>query len=248
MSAENEELVQGAAAGAAGAADAAAGEGEDLASLMEGRARMYGMLSRMYLKEIDEKALRDLQGMRFPTATGNERMDEGFSLLYEYLSRAWEESVTELAIDYVRTFIGHGVNGFSAAYPFESVYTSERRLMMQEARAEVLQTLRDNGLKRGRWTEGEDHIALELEFMQRMALRCAENLRAGDEDAAVEHVETQRSFIRDHLLNWMPMFTSDMLKFSRTSFYQGLAHLSLGYVEQDAELLDDMVDADDEAA
>jgi putative dimethyl sulfoxide reductase chaperone len=220
-------------------------EDGDLIGLMESRARMYGMLSRMFLKEIDEEALRDLQGMKFPTATGNERVDEGYSLLYKYLSRAWEESVTELAIDYVRTFIGHGVNGFSAAYPFESVYTSERRLMMQEARAEVLQTLRDNGLKRGRWTEGEDHIALELEFMQRMALRCADDLRAGDEDAAVEHVETQRTFVRDHLLNWLPMFTSDMLKFSRTDFYQGLAHLSLGYVDQDAALLDDLLDEGD---
>lgn len=242
MSAENEELAQGTPA------EGAASEEEDLISLMEGRARMYGMLSRMFLKEIDEKALHDLQGMRFPVATGNEKVDEGFSLLYEYLSRAWEESITELAIDYVRTFIGHGVNGFSAAYPFESVYTSERRLMMQEARAEVLQTLRDNGLKRGRWTEGEDHIALELEFMQRMALRCADDLRAGDMDAAVGHAETQREFAHDHLLNWLPMMTSDMLKFSRTSFYRGLAHLVLGYVEQDVELLDDIVDTQDEAA
>ena len=55
--------------------------------------------------------------------------------------------MTELAIDYVRTFIGHGVNGYSAAYPYESVYTSERRLMMQEARAEVLKTLRENRLE-----------------------------------------------------------------------------------------------------
>ena len=42
----------------------------------------------------------------------------------DYLKRAWDDSVTELAIDYVSTFIGHGVNGYSAAYPYESVYTS----------------------------------------------------------------------------------------------------------------------------
>lgn len=128
--------------------------------------------------------------MRFPTATGNDRVDAGYRMLFDYLRLSWDDSVRELAIDYVRTFIGHGVNGYSAAYPFESVYTSERRLMMQEARAEVLATLRENGLKRGTWTEGEDHIALELEFMQRMSMRTAEALQAGDEDTAIKELRT----------------------------------------------------------
>ena len=148
----------------------------------------------------------------------------------------------------MRTFIGHGVNGFSAAYPFESVYTSERRLMMQEARAEVLQTLRENNLKRGRWTEGEDHIALELEFMQRMAMRTAEALRAGDEDKAIEQLRTQQKFAQDHLLNWLPMMTEDMRRFARTMFYQGLAQLVMGYVEEDADLLEELLDSVEEAA
>ena len=169
-------------------------------------------------------------------------------MLYDYLRTSWDDSITELAIDYVRTFIGHGVNGFSAAYPFESVYTSERRLMMQEARAEVLQTLRENNLKRGRWTEGEDHIALELEFMQRMAMRTAEALRAGDEDKAIEQLRTQQKFAQDHLLNWLPMMTEDMRRFARTMFYQGLAQLVMGYVEEDADLLEELLDSVEEAA
>ena len=49
---------------------------------------------------------------------------------------------------------------YSAAYPYESVYTSERRLLMQEASAEVLAPLRENELKRGNWNEAEDHICL----------------------------------------------------------------------------------------
>lgn len=214
----------------------------DLAQLMDMRARTYGMLARMFRVEIDLSTLRELQGMRFPTDTGNERVDEGYRLLYEYLRTAWEDSVTELAIDYVRTFIGHGVNGYSAAYPFESVYTSERRLLMQEARAEVLQTFRENNLKRGRWNEGEDHIALELEFMQRLSIRTADALRLGNDDEAARQLAIQRDFARDHLLNWLPMFTSDMLGFARTYFYQGLAHLVRGYVEEDAAVMDELLD------
>lgn len=221
-----------------------AGEAEvDLVELMNMRARTYGMLARLFLKEVDETTLKELQGMRFPTATGNDRVDAGYRMLFDYLRLSWDDSVRELAIDYVRTFIGHGVNGYSAAYPFESVYTSERRLMMQEARAEVLATLRENGLKRGNWTEGEDHIALELEFMQRMSMRAAEALEAGDEDKAIDALRTQRTFAHDHLLNWLPMLTADMDKFSQTKFYQGLGTLTMGYVEEDAALLEELLES-----
>lgn len=220
----------------------------NLVELMELRACTYGLLARLFREEVDEPTLRELQGMRFPTATGNATVDEGYHLLYTYLKSAWDDSVTELAIDYVRTFIGHGVNAYSAAYPFESVYTSERRLMMQEARAEVLQTLRENNLKRGAWNEGEDHIALELEFMQRMSLRARDQLQAGDEDAAVETLRTQRTFAHDHLLNWLPLLTSDMRLFARTMFYQGLAQLALGYVEEDARVLEELLDGVEAAA
>lgn len=223
-------------------------ESVDLVALMDMRARTYGLLARLFREEVDKEALEELQAMRFPTATGNATVDEGYHLLYDHLKSAWEDSVTELAIDFVRTFIGHGVNAYSAAYPYESVYTSERRLMMQEARAEVLQTMRENNLKRGTWNEGEDHVALEFEFMQRMSMRAAEALAAGDEDAAVEQLRTQRTFLRDHLLNWLPLLTSDMRLFSRTMFYQGLAQLAMGFAEEDAALLAELLDSVEVAA
>lgn len=226
---------------------AAAEDYAELSELMRSRATTYGLLARLYRVEVDTALLSELQHMRFPVATGSSSVDQGFRMLYDYLRGSWQDSVTELAIDYVRTFIGHGINGYSAAYPFESVYTNERRLMMQEARAEVLKTLRDNELKRGAWNEGEDHIALELEFMQRMSLRVAEALDAGNEERAVELLRTQREFAANHLLNWMPMLTADMQKFSKTLFYQGLAVLSLGYVEEDAALIDELVKSTEEA-
>ena len=216
--------------------------GNEISELLDARSRTYGMLARLFREEVDEKEIKQMQAMRFPVATGNANVDAGYRMLFDYLKGAWADSVTELAIDYVRTFIGHGVNGYSAAYPFESVYTSERRLLMQEARAEVLATLRENNLKSGRWNEGEDHIGLELEFMQRLSMRAKEALDAGDEDKAVEQLKISRKFMEEHLLNWMPMLCGDMMKFSRTKFYQGLATLSLAYVEEDAILLDEMLD------
>lgn len=91
--------------------EAAASEDVNLVELMNARARSYGMLARLFREEVDLPTLRELQKMRFPQATGNAAADEGYHQLYDYLKRAWDDSVTELAIDYVSTFIGHGVNG-----------------------------------------------------------------------------------------------------------------------------------------
>jgi TorA maturation chaperone TorD len=246
-----------AAAGKSGAmkadAQAAAGKGGarkgsddgemDLADLMRSRASTYGMLARLFRVEVDEEVLKELRGMKFPVATGNKLADTGYRQLYNYLRGAWADSVRELAVDYVRTFIGHGVNGYSAAYPYESVYTSERRLMMQEARSEVLQIMRDNHLKRGRWNEGEDHIGIEMEFMQRIALRTEDALRAGDEETATGHIKTQYDFARDHLLNWLPMLVSDMQQFSKTEFYKGLGNIALGFVQEDVDVLSELLES-----
>jgi TorA-specific chaperone len=226
-------------------AEAASANQDDinLSELMRGRAQTYGMLARLYRVEVDLETLRELQRMKFPQSTGVTRINEGLYQIYSYLKGAWEDSVTELAIDYVNTFIGHGVNGYSAAYPFESVYTSERRLLMQEARAEVLEVLRGEGLKRGNSTEGEDHIALELELMQRYSLKCANALENGEDDEAVTLVQKMYDFLENHLINWLPMLNADMQQYAKTSFYQGLGGLSLGFVEYDETILRELLDS-----
>lgn len=223
--------------------EVAAPEEVNLVELMNARARSYGMLARLFREEVDLPTLRELQQMRFPQATGNAAADEGYHQLYDYLKRAWDDSVTELAIDYVSTFIGHGVNGYSAAYPYESVYTSERRLLMQEARAEVLATLRENELKRGNWNEAEDHIALELEFMQRLSLRAADALSDDAEEEAIAYLRTSYDFLENHLLNWVPMLVADMRMHARTLFYQGLAQLTLGSLQEDEAVLRELLDS-----
>ena len=222
--------------------EVAAPEEVNLVELMNARARSYGMLARLFREEVDLPTLRELQQMRFPQATGNAAADEGYHQLYDYLKRAWDDSVTELAIDYVSTFIGHGVNGYSAAYPYESVYTSERRLLMQEARAEVLATLRENELVRGNWNEAEDHIALELEFMQRLSLRAADAL-SDDAEEAIAYLRTSYDFLENHLLNWVPMLVADMRMHARTLFYQGLAQLTLGSLQEDEAVLRELLDS-----
>lgn len=220
---------------------------EEYLELFASRANMYGLLAGLYRKELELDELTELKHMKFPQGTGNESMDQGFKYLHEYLKTAWEGDVTDLKVDYSRTFIGSGVSGYSAAYLYESVYTSERRLLAREARGEVLQYYRNNNLKKGQWNDLEDHIALELEFMQIMSNRTRDALESGDEDTALNYIRCQYDFVRNHLNNWLPMLVGDVLKFSETKFYQGVALITLGYCEDDETLLAELLDGAPEA-
>ena len=213
----------------------------ELHDLFESRASRYGLLAALFRKELDAGQIADLKKMKFPKNTGNETLDQGFRDMYDYLKDAWDGSVTDLAVDYARTFIGCGVSGYSAAYLYESVYTSQRRLLGREARGEVLAFYRNNNLVKGKWNDMEDHLAIELEFVQIMSLRAAEAFEKGDEETALNNVRCQLDFVRNHLNNWLPMMCGDALKFSETSFYRGVARVVLGYCAGDEELLDELL-------
>lgn len=216
---------------------------QSLASINEGRAKTYALLSRLFAKEVDAELLESMAAIRFPLDSGNSKLDEGHRLIVGQLSTLWENSISELAIDYARVFLGGGIDGYSAAYPFESVYTSPRRLLMQDARDEVLALYRSEGLDKVEdWKEGEDHIALEFEYMQRLADRTRDALVDGNEDEAYRLTEIQRVFLCDHLTSWVPMLTSDMKRFAQTRLYQGLAFMVEGFLETDEAFLAAILD------
>ncbi len=206
------------------------------------RAATYGLLARLYRVEVDDGLLKELRGMRMPAKTGNARMDEGYRALGKFLGGTTAGTELELRRDYVRAFIGEGTDGKSAAYPLESVYTSENRLRMQDARDEVLALYRSEGLNRSEsWHDDEDHVALELEFMQFLCDKLARAVEDGDTAGAKSALAAQRGFLTDHLCNWVPLMTQDMRRFAKTGFYRGLAALTDGYLETEGELLDELL-------
>ncbi|MDR1082460.1 MAG: molecular chaperone TorD family protein [Coriobacteriales bacterium] len=212
-------------------------------TVLRGRMAGYQLLSRLFRTEVDQELLDVLTSMHYPTATGNALVDEGYRMIRDYLSAADSNVLTELAVDFVRAFIGSGNNGYSAAYPYESVYTSPKRLMMQDARDEVLVLYRAAGLaKRDSWKEGEDHLALELEFERILIERTLTAWETGDEASCRRSILQQRNFLEDHLLSWYPMMAKDLKKFPRTDFYRGLGRLTSGYLQNDLELLNELLD------
>ncbi|WP_294375424.1 molecular chaperone [uncultured Slackia sp.] len=218
-----------------------------LADACESRANTYQFLSRLYQSEIDEDLLNELEHMSFPYGSGNAKLDEGYMRMAKFMSNTWPNTLTDLAIDYVRSFIGHGNDSYSCAYPYESVYTSRERLMMMGARDMVLAIYRSQNLdKRESWKEGEDHVAVELEFMATMAARSADAFRAGDAEEAETELTVQRNFLTDHLLAWVPMMTADLARFAKTDFYLGLAYVTEGFLGIDDEFFAELFEENDD--
>ena len=121
---------------------------EDLAALCESRSETYSFLARLFREEVDEALLAQLNDTDYPVSSGNGLMDEGYYQIAKYLSNAWVDPLMKLSVDYTRAFLGSGIDTYSAAYPFESVYTSEKRLLVSDARDEVLAIYRSCGLEK----------------------------------------------------------------------------------------------------
>ena len=219
---------------------------DELAVLCDQRAEAYGWIAQVFKAEVDEELLAALKATQYPQGTGDPDLDLGYRKIAIYLSTSAQGTLLELAVDYVRTFIGYRNDTYGAAYPFESVYTSEKRLLMQAARNEVLAAYRAAGMTLDdSWNDPEDHIAIELEFMQAMSEKTAQALREGDEGRAKRCLKAQRDFLSDHLLSWTPMLTADMKRFAKTGFYQGLACLTDGFLRVDKDFFDYVLDAAD---
>lgn len=196
--------------------------------LTQTRADFYRFLSRLFQREVNQPLMDHLKGMRFPIESSEGELQAGYQQLQDFLAGFANLDLTELEADYAKVFLGAGISEGAAAFPYESVYTSQKKSMMQDARDQVMAIYEAKGLciDQGKTALMEDHAAIELEFMAGL---CAE----GD-------IEEQKEFLDKHLLNWMPKLCADMQKHARTDFYQAVAKIAAGYLKLDRLNLEKM--------
>jgi len=209
---------------------------------MAERQAMYRFLARAYRKEVDPELLREISQLDFSTDTGVPEIDQGFQMLAHAVRQVNETTLTDWAADYARTFLGAGPKQAGGAFPYESVYTSPRGLLMQEARDQVVDLYRQEGVQRSAdFHESEDHLALELEFVAHLCEKTVRALEAQDEDALSRHLQSQRVFLEQHLLAWVPRLCADVAHIATTEFYQAISLITAGYLVIDRDMIDDLL-------
>jgi putative dimethyl sulfoxide reductase chaperone len=133
------------------------------------------------------------------------------------------DELEELLWDYTRLFIGPYK---LPCPPWESVYTSPKRLMMQDAADQVLKLYREVGLSINTSDIMPDHIGAELNFLA-LLLHSA-NSETGDREQLAIITD---DFISNHILKWVPEFARDMGNAAETRFYRTLANVTGNIVD-----------------
>ncbi len=212
-----------------------------LAGIMRSRANVYGVLSRCFEVEMDADFAARLCG-EFEVQGGTAVMEKELSAMRSCLDGIDDADVEMLAVTFDRVFFGMGPLTAKKAFPYESVYTSRKGLMMQDAYVANVKLLRESRLeKRGDFREPEDHLAVQLAYMAVLSERAAVALEGGLPDIAEEDAVKQRAFLSEHVLNWIDRFTVDAVEAAEEGFYVHLALFTEAFVKWDAELLGDML-------
>jgi TorA maturation chaperone TorD len=186
-------------------------------------------ITRLY----DEDAFAD-----WPLGVVNGATQTGLQLLQEYGAQWTIDALTE---DYRALFIGPGR---LLAYPWESVYLSEERLIFDAQTLKVRALYRQYDLQVPQTTrEPDDHIGFELAFMVHLCSLGLVACQSRDAAGLARSLEAQRGFLREHLLRWTPAFFQAVINNARTDYYRGTAYLGLGTIETAAAMLDATAEA-----
>ncbi|MDR2400489.1 MAG: molecular chaperone TorD family protein [Deferribacteraceae bacterium] len=208
---------------------------------MNGRENYYRFLAELYKIEITPKMLESFEHL-IHEPFADTAMREGYQLIKRYFDNNPFDPLTELAVDYARIFLGAGIAEKELiSAPYESVYTSPERLIMQDARDKVLKIYRENGVDKVQGFDvPEDHLAIELEFMAYLCSETKKACEAGNLPEIDRLICIQKDFIKEHLLNWTPKLFYEVKQFSQTDFYRGVAEITESFLNTDKYLLDDI--------
>ena len=200
---------------------------EELKIELQNRIAIYGLISRLMLVEVDDafldtiekdEALLDL----FPNYKDWDKRKElsRKDLINQYYN-----------VDFTNLFLMHLV-------PYESFYTRDDQMVESGGDNPVLSLYNELDftveLKKAR-VVSPDHIGVELEFMYMLCVASLKAFDKDDKDALCELYQVQRAFLKEHLLEWTPLFLINAKRESRTPLYHDGSELTLEFLLSDFE-------------
>jgi len=201
----------------------------DLKQEQIARINIYALISRITMGEIDEGLLKSIEEDEnmlsfFPTFKDWEKRKklDKKELIEKYLN-----------VDFTNLFLLHLI-------PYESFYTREDQ-MLETGGENPIQAIFNAfefkvQLDKAR-VMAADHIGVELEFMYEL---CKAELKALEDDnmeIAKQLSQLQYGFMKDHLLEWAPMYLLNVKSEADTAFYFDAADLALEFIMSDFEYL-----------
>ena len=198
---------------------------------IENRIAIYALISRLMLVEVNEEFLENIE------------KDEAllsFFPNYRDWSKRKELSRAQLIeeyynVDFTNLFLMHLV-------PYESFYTRDDQMIESGGDNPVVELYNDLDFRvqlDSARVVSADHIGVELEFMYMLCTAMKKALDADDKAGVCELLEVQRAFLKEHLLEWTPLFLINAKKESRTPLYHDGAELTLEFLLSDFEYVNE---------
>ena len=132
------------------------------------------------------------------------------------------------------------------APPWESVYLSSNRSLFSDVTLRVRNMYRASGFLPSSYpVVSDDHLAIELDFLAKLADRMQIGYADGRDGDLLAAGEASLGFLRAHMLKWVPLFAEDMPSDGSDAFYPAAARLLVGFLSADAGFLEDLVHAQD---
>jgi len=202
---------------------------EQMKQDIQSRIAIYGLISRLMLIEVDKNFLETLES--------DENLLSFFPNYKEWKKREELDVDTLIKehynVDFTNLFLMHLV-------PYESFYESEDQMIESGGANPVLSLYNELDfrveLDKAR-VVSVDHIGVELEFMYMLCVALQKALDADDKDGICELMLVQRAFLKEHLLEWAPLFLINAKRESRTPLYHDGTELTLEFILSDYEYL-----------
>ncbi len=191
------------------------------------RSSVYGLLAGVFRHEITPELLHELRQPALVEALAA----TGVALDREFLEGPEEEILEALAVAYTALFIGPGKH----IPPYASVHLPKSNGdLWGEATVWAKQFIEAAGFDYAtEFHDLPDHLSVELELMRNLWAREAEALEKGDSVAATATRELRATFVRDHLVRWLPVFCDKVAVGSQHPFYAEVAKLAKALVQWD---------------
>ncbi|MEG0776380.1 MAG: molecular chaperone TorD family protein [Raoultibacter sp.] len=165
------------------------------------------------LQAIDGKIVQE----SFFISTAKDSEDAEVGQFFSRIEGFKDVSLEALQSDYAVVF--EGPESLPAP-PWESVYTSNKRLLFQKSTLEIRNIYRSQGLLPSLYPRvADDHISLELDYLSHLAQRSLEAFVAQDEESYAQAMAANKAFLVDHLGVWVGSFADDLAKWKSDSFY-----------------------------
>ena len=208
---------------------------DEIIAFVGSRKNTYDLLAKVYHNEVDAEFLDKLAETPLPCLNDKSLQDAGYARLRTFLRNRDSDSTHAINGEFCGMILGAGATDLEQmASPYESVYTSEEQLLMQDARDQIVAMYASEGISvKNENNEPEDHISFEFSFVGILYQRCHEALLAGNDAKAEHYLEVLRTLFTDHLCVWVIDFCRDIARLAQTAYFRAFCRITAGIVNDE---------------